>query len=56
VAVRLAKRAIDSGYDLPMSEALAVEWDCYQGVLDTEDRIEALRAFSEKRRPVFRGR
>lgn len=56
VAVRLAKRAIDGGFDLPMREALALEWTCYQGVLGTEDRVEALRAFAEKRPPAFRGR
>ena len=56
VAVRLAKRAIDQGADLPLPEALSVEWACYQGVLGTEDREEALRAFAEKRPPRFRGR
>lgn len=56
VAVRLAKRAVDQGFDLPMREALELEWVCYQGVLGTEDRVEALRAFAEKRPPSFRGR
>ena len=56
VALRLAKRAIETGMDLPMDRALAVEWECYQGVLGTEDREEALRAFAEKRPPSFRGR
>ena len=56
VAIRLAKRAIDGGTHLPMDRALALEWDCYTGVLATEDREEALRAFAEKRPPRFRGR
>jgi enoyl-CoA hydratase/carnithine racemase len=56
VALRLAKRAIDGGADLPLGPALALEWECYQGVLGTEDRLEALRAFAEKRPPAFRGR
>ncbi len=55
-AVRLAKRAIDGGLDLPIAEALEFEWECYQGVLETEDRREALRAFNERRPPRFRGR
>lgn len=56
VAIRLAKRAIDAGADLPLARGTALEWECYQGVLGTEDREEALRAFGEKRAPVFRGR
>ncbi|GCB18441.1 methylglutaconyl-CoA hydratase, mitochondrial [Aspergillus awamori] len=32
------------------------ENEAYDGVMGTEDRFEALRAFAEKRKPVFRGR
>lgn len=56
VAIRLAKRAIDGGADLGLAPALALEWDCYQGVLGTQDRLEALAAFAEKRPPKFQGR
>ncbi len=56
VAIRLAKRAVDEGAGRPLSEALALEWRCYEPVLDTEDRVEALEAFSEKRPPRFQGR
>ncbi len=55
VAVRLAKQAIDRGAGLPLDEALELEWQVYQGVLETGDREEALKAFSEKRLPRFRG-
>ena len=56
VAVRLAKRAVDEGMGLPMTEALDVERRCYEGVLPTNDRLEALKAFLEKRRPIYEGR
>ena len=55
VAIRLAKQAIDGGAGLPLGEALQIEWEAYQGVLDTSDREEALKAFAEKRLPRFRG-
>jgi enoyl-CoA hydratase/carnithine racemase len=56
VAVRAAKRAIDEGTELPQSEGLAVEARCYELTLPTEDRLEALAAFAEKRKPVYKGR
>jgi len=56
LANRLAKRAIDGGSDLPLPRALELEWECYQETLATEDRLEALEAFSAKRKPRFRGR
>ena len=56
VAVRLAKKAIEGGWDLSLAEGLALEWQCYEGVLGTSDREEALRAFAAKREPKFEGR
>ena len=56
VAVRAAKDAIDRGLELPQQEGLEHEARCYERVLGTEDRLEALVAFAEKRKPVFRGR
>ena len=56
IAVRLAKRSIEGGLDLSLDEALALEWQCYSGVIDTSDREEALKAFAEKRPPRFAGR
>jgi enoyl-CoA hydratase/carnithine racemase len=55
VSLRQAKRAIDGGHHLPMDEALALENRLYQDCLGTKDRLEALRAFAEKRPPVFTG-
>jgi enoyl-CoA hydratase/carnithine racemase len=55
VSLRQAKRAVDGGFDLPIEEALDLEHRMYQECLPTSDRREALRAFAEKRKPVFTG-
>jgi enoyl-CoA hydratase/carnithine racemase len=55
VSLRQAKRAIDAGAGLPLPEGLALENRLYQDCLGTRDREEALRAFAEKRSPVFTG-
>lgn len=55
VAVRAAKSAIDRGCELPLAEGLAVEASCYERVLPTKDRLEALEAFAEKRKPRYVG-
>ncbi|HTP27598.1 MAG TPA: enoyl-CoA hydratase-related protein [Anaeromyxobacteraceae bacterium] len=55
ISLRQAKRAIHEGTSLPLEEALDLENRLYQDCLGTRDRQEALSAFAEKRRPVFRG-
>jgi len=56
VAVRAAKEAIERGTQVGLTEGLAIEAECYGKVLPTTDRLEALAAFAEKRRPKFEGR
>jgi enoyl-CoA hydratase/carnithine racemase len=56
LAVAAAKRAVDRGLDLDLDAALALELEQYETVLRSEDRLEGLRAFSEKRRPLWKGR
>jgi enoyl-CoA hydratase/carnithine racemase len=56
VAVRAAKAAMDQGGELPMVQGLEVEARCYERVLPTQDRLEALAAFAENRRPRYLGK
>ncbi len=56
VAVRAAKDAVDRGLELSLEGGLEHEARCYERTLGTQDRLEALAAFAEKRKPHFRGR
>lgn len=55
LALRLAKTALERGCELPLSSGLVFEEACYAQVLPTTDRVEALKAFKEKREPVYKG-
>lgn len=55
VALRMAKAAINLGSETEIKTGLRIEEACYAQVLPTKDRLEGLKAFAEKRRPVFTG-
>lgn len=57
LGIRMAKKAIDQGMQAAgMPSALAVEGECYEQLLHTEDRLEGLAAFAERRKPVYSGK
>lgn len=56
VAVRMAKRAIEKGMQMDLASAMAFETTCYDVLIPTEDRLEGLAAFKEKRKPAYKGK
>ena len=56
LALRFAKEAINKGLDLPLEQGLHLEADLYFLLQTTEDRIEGIKAFLEKRPPQFKGK
>jgi enoyl-CoA hydratase/carnithine racemase len=55
LSVRQAKTAIQAGLQVDLHAGLKIEIEAYNHLIPTEDRREGIRAFVEKRRPVFRG-
>ncbi|UOQ92441.1 enoyl-CoA hydratase-related protein [Halobacillus shinanisalinarum] len=56
LAVTQAKYAIQHGNDVDTYTGLAIEAKAYEVVIPTEDRLEALKAFKEKRPAHFEGK
>jgi methylglutaconyl-CoA hydratase len=56
LALRQAKKAINDGIGRSLDDAFDIEHSCYEPLIHTQDRREALQAFLEKREPVWSGR
>ena len=56
IALQQAKFAIKNGMNTDLQTGLQIERKAYEITIPTEDRVEALAAFSEKRKPVFKGK
>ena len=56
IAVRQAKKAIDYGSNVDVETGLVLSIEAYNNCIPTEDRLEGVRAFNERRPPRFQGR
>ncbi|HLR01502.1 MAG TPA: enoyl-CoA hydratase-related protein [Virgibacillus sp.] len=56
IALRQAKTAVNHGSEMALQNALIFERQCYKETIPTEDRMEGLIAFQEKRKPDYRGK
>ncbi|MFN2498176.1 MAG: enoyl-CoA hydratase/isomerase family protein [Pyrinomonadaceae bacterium] len=55
LAIRACLQAVVHGTELPLEEGLALEAKLFAGLFATNDMREGIRAFLDKRRPVFKG-
>jgi enoyl-CoA hydratase len=55
-ALRLAKEAIVKAQETTLETGLEFERESFYVLFATEDKAEGMRAFKEKRQPVFRGK
>jgi enoyl-CoA hydratase/carnithine racemase len=56
IAIEQAKYAINYGMETDLHTGLAIESNAYWVCIPTEDRLEGLAAFREKRKPVYKGK
>jgi enoyl-CoA hydratase len=54
-AIKMAKHAINFGYDLSIDNAVRIEMECCAQCFSTDDQKEGMKAFLEKRKPVYTG-
>jgi enoyl-CoA hydratase/carnithine racemase len=56
LSVRQVKKSIRYGGQMELRTALRFEVEAYNHLIDTEDRMEGVLAFNEKRKPNFKGK
>jgi enoyl-CoA hydratase len=55
IAIRQIKEVMLAGADAPLETGLMLERKAFQMLFDSQDQKEGMRAFLEKRKPVYRG-
>ena len=53
--MRQAKKAIAYGSETDLETAMILAIEAYNATVVTEDRLEGVRAFNEKRKPAVQG-
>lgn len=56
LAIQHAKNALNAALNGDLNSGFDLELQEYNQVLNTDDRVEGIRAFNEKRRPNFQGK
>lgn len=56
VALRAAKSSMDAALGVPIEEGIEIEHQAWEKVIASEDRLEGLAAFNDKRDPAWRNR
>ena len=56
IALKMIKTSVNKGLNIDLPSALAYEARCFEILYSTEDQKEGMKAFIEKRQPVFKGR
>ena len=52
-SILMAKEAVNRAYELPLAEGVRFERRLFHSLFGTQDQIEGMEAFLNKRKPVF---
>ncbi|MGH8945332.1 MAG: enoyl-CoA hydratase/isomerase family protein, partial [Acidimicrobiia bacterium] len=55
VALGAAKRALNQGWGRPIEEGMRIEQEAFQESFATDDAVEGVNAFVEKKEAIFKG-
>ena len=56
ISTRQIKQSVNVGLNMDLQSGMMFEIEAYNRMVPTEDRREGIRAFNEKRKPVYQGR
>jgi enoyl-CoA hydratase/carnithine racemase len=56
ISTRQIKQSVNYGLNMDLASGMMFEIEAYNRMVPTEDRREGIRAFNEKRKPVYQGR
>jgi len=56
ISLRFAKEAVCKGLELTLEQGLHLESDLYSLLQTTEDRVEGIKTFLERKKPQFKGK
>ena len=55
IALRLAKEAVNNAFETPLSNGISDERKSFYLLFSTQDQKEGMKAFIEKRKPIWKG-
>jgi enoyl-CoA hydratase len=56
ISTRQVKQSVNYGQNMDLQSGMMFEIEAYNRMVPTDDRREGIRAFNEKRKPVYKGR
>ena len=56
ISTRQLKQSVNMGLNMDLRSGMMFEIEAYNRMVSTEDRREGIRAFNEKRKPIYKAK